>query len=300
MMGAQNLAWGWGQTGHELAGRAAADTMPSDMPAFFRGAAAQLSYLTAEPDRWRDPESTAANNAFNPDHAINMELLPKGALDAPDRFAYLAILQQHGLTSAVGMAPFRTLELTERLRTEFRLWRHATDPQIRGFIEQRIINDAGILGHYVTDGSQPLHTSLYHHGWVGDNPNDYTTDRSIHARFESEYVDTHIKLADITSQINTPPHVLTNLQPQIVAYFRHTHEFVVPLYELEKKAPFNAATTAPEDKAFVVARLVDGTNMLRDVWYTAWMDSASSPVDPHRSEHPESSLSIHPRAIPPA
>jgi len=195
-----------------MSGEAAASTMPATMPEFFRKATDQLGYLTAEPDRWRDPHEPAVTAAFNPDHAINLERVPPGALEAKDRFAYLEILQKAGQDSSVGMAPFRTLEMYQRLRIEFRLWRKAMDPKQREWIEQRIINDAGILGHYVTDGSEPLHTTINHHGWVGDNPKGYATDPQIHARFESQYVETHIVLSDIVSQISGQPQVLTNEQ----------------------------------------------------------------------------------------
>jgi hypothetical protein len=272
----QSPAWSWGFAGHVLSGEAAASTLPSVMPKFFRKATKQLGYLTAEPDRWRDPRSAAVTAAFNPDHAINLERVPPGALAAKDRFAYLEILRKAGEDSSVGLAPFRTLEMYQRLRIEFRLWRKAADAKQRAWIEQRIINDAGILGHYVTDGSEPLHTTINHHGWVGDNPKGYATDPQIHARFESEYVETHVALSDIVSQISGTPRVLTNEQAQIVAYFQATHEQVVPLYELEKKAPFNATTSAPENRRFTVERLAFGANMLRDLWWTAWVTSAQS------------------------
>src|SRR5260370_27335848 len=102
----QSSAWGWGLAGHVLSGEAAARTMPATMPKFFRKATKQLAYLTAEPDRWRDPHAAAITAAFNPDHAINLERVPPGALDAKDRFAYLEILRKAGEDSSVGMAPF--------------------------------------------------------------------------------------------------------------------------------------------------------------------------------------------------
>ena len=279
-------AWGWGEVGHVLSGKAAAQSMPVAMPEFLRNATDQLGYLTAEPDRWRDRSSAAETDAFNPDHAINLELVPPGGLEAKDRFVYLAMLEKAGETSAVGMAPFRTLEMYQRLRLEFRLWRKTTDPQTRGWIEQRIINDAGLLGHYVTDGSEPLHTTIHHHGWVGPNPNGYATDPQIHSRFESQYVETHVVLSDLTSEISGTPNVVTNPQAQIVAYFRATHEQVVPLYKLDKKAPFNSTTTAPEDKVFVVQRLVSGVNMLRDLWWSAWITSDPSLATPSATPPP--------------
>ena len=277
------VAWGWGAHGHTLAGQAATLKLPAEMPKFFLTAAEQLGYLTAEPDRWRDPSAAAVTNAFNPDHAINLELVPEGALQARDRFAYLTTLQNNGLTVAVGMAPFRTLELFQRLRTEFRLWRSAPDEKTRGWIQQRIINDAGILGHYVTDGSQPLHTSVSHHGWVGDNPSGFITDPSIHARFEGQYVDTHIQMDDVLPRMTSTPRVIADAQPAIVAYFQTTHTYLNRLYELEKQSPFSAETTASENKAFVAERLAAGATMLRDLWWTAWVESATATTRPPRA-----------------
>jgi hypothetical protein len=48
------------------------------------------------------------------------------------------------------------------------------------------------LGHYVADGSQPLHTTIQYNGWVGSNPNGYTTEHGIHSQFESTYVAVNI------------------------------------------------------------------------------------------------------------
>src|ERR1022692_3331273 len=40
--------------------------------------------------------------------------------------------------------------------------------------EAEIVFLAGWLGHYVGDGSQPLHTSIQYNGWVGPNPHGYS------------------------------------------------------------------------------------------------------------------------------
>lgn len=172
----------WGAHGHQLAGQAAVLALPDDVPAFFRNAAEQLSWLNPEPDRWRDRAERDADpalaEAFDPDHYIDMEIVPTGALDAPHRYAYLAVVTSAGKTAAeVGTSPYRMLEVFQRLRSSFRAWRAATDPKVRGWIEDRIINDAGILGHYVTDAANPLHTTIHHHGWVGPNPKAYPPTR---------------------------------------------------------------------------------------------------------------------------
>jgi hypothetical protein len=274
----------WGEAGHRLIGTAAASALPPDMPAFFRSATDQLAYLNPEPDRWRDRvEKTldpAADGAFTPDHYIDLERVPPGALRAPNRFAYLDSLRAAGVDAAgAGLLPFRILELTQRVREEFRLWRSTSDARTRGWIESRIVNDAGILGHYVADGSNPHHTTVNFDGWVGDNPKGYVTAHGFHARFESIYVQTHFVPGDPAMRVTDPPRVFDSLRPAILAYLRETNALVPRLYDLEKAAPFDSATTDAEHKRFTAERLVAGARMLRDLWWTAWVTSGAQGVD---------------------
>lgn len=275
----------WGERGHYLTGQAAAAKIPAEMPAFFRNAAAQLAYLNPEPDRWRDRTEAAIDPALDagsaPDHFVDMEMVPAttltAAFAAPQRYAYADTLRAAGVDAAkFGFLPFRILELTQRLRVEFRLWRAAPNDRTREWVEARIINDAGILGHYVADGSNPAHTSVNFNGWVGPNPNGYATDKRFHSRFESAYVQTHIELADLLPGIDSVPHAVAagDLRPAIMAYLRRSNSEIEHLYALDKQAPFDAQTTAPEDKRFTAQRLADGAQMLRDLWWTAWVTSA--------------------------
>jgi len=281
----------WGEHGHRIAGQAAALKLPNAMPEFFREASDQLAYLNPEPDRWRDRIEAnidpAMNAAYAPDHFINLERIPPAALKAENRFAFLAEMRKAGMELPdAGLSPFHILEMFQRLRTEFRLWRSAPDKRTRGWIEQRIINDAGLLGHYVTDGSNPHHTTVHHHGWVGDNPRGYATDKEFHARFESLYVQTHIALADLLPLINVQPKTLIDTRAEIINYLQRTHAEVETLYEIDKRARFDEKTTAPENKRFAVARLTAGAEMLRDLWWTAWITSDPSLLPAKPDERP--------------
>lgn len=274
----------WGEAGHRLTAQAAAAGLPSDMPQFFRDAAPQLAYLNPEPDRWRTGlerlHDGALEGATAPDHFLDLELIPAasraGALAAKDRYAFADTLRAHNVDpSAAGALPFAVLEVTQRLRVGFRQWRAAPNDQVRSWIEARILNDAGILGHYVADGSNPAHTTIHYNGWVGANPNGFATDNRFHGRFESAYVQTHIKLSDILPAVASTPRVLPGFRSAIITYFLQTHAEVERLYQLDKAAPFNAETTVPENKAFAVTRLGAGATMLRDLWYSAWMTSVA-------------------------
>jgi hypothetical protein len=272
---------GWGDHGHEISGLAAALKMPTEMPGFFLQASRQLSYLNPEPDRWRERAESdldPAVRAFSPDHYVDLEFVPDGALtSAPDRYAFIEVLVKAGRKPAeAGFLPYRMLELFQRLRMEFRLWRATTEPVTRALIEHRIINDAGILGHYVTDGANPHHTTMHHNGWVGDNPKGYSTDNTIHYRFENVYVRTHVQVNDLLPLVGTA-RVITKPREELIAYLLASKSQLETLYELEKKESFGELTKSEEHKKFVQARLAAGAQMLRDLWWTAWVTSEAQP-----------------------
>jgi hypothetical protein len=280
----------WGEVGHRITGEAAALKMPPSAPAFFRNAARQLAYLNPEPDRWRDrAERTldpALEGATAPDHFVDMEMAPPpvlaAALKASDRYGYLDTLSAAAVKGVVmGLLPFRILELSQQVREDFREWRVAPD-SIKRWIEARIIDDAGILGHYVADGSNPAHTSIHYNGWTGPNPNGYATDKRFHGRFESAYVGANIKLSDVVSQMDTVARVFPDLRTAIIAYLRETNAQVEHLYQLDKAHPFDTTTTSAENKAFTVERLAAGARMLRDLWWTAWVTSGQPVANPSR------------------
>lgn len=267
----------WGEHGHKLSGRAAATRLPKEMPGFFRKAVDRLEYLNPEPDRWRSKSMPEMNEAFSYDHFLDMEMVPAAAFNAEDRYAYLIALYQGGVKEPekAGLVQFRILELYQRLRTEFHLWRTAKDKRTRQWIEERIINDAGILGHYASDAANPHHTTIHYNGWDKNtpNPNGYTTDNTFHWRFESEYVQTHIFIKDLLPSIKPMPRVLENPRADIMAHIRNSNSLVERLYQLDKQNKFDKLTTAPENKAFAIDRLVTGAEMLRALWWTAWLKS---------------------------
>jgi hypothetical protein len=281
------MLFAWGDVGHRISGEAAALAMPPSTPAFFRNAAKQLGYLNPEPDRWRERTESnldpALNNGSAPDHFIDMELASPAvlaqALKARDRYGFIDTLAAANIkASTMGVLPFSMLEWAQKLRVDFRNWRIAPDsikPWIEArIIEARIIDDAGILGHYVADGANPAHTSVNFNGWTGPNPNGYATDNRFHARFESIYVGSNVKLSDVTSRMDTVAKVLPDLRAAIIQYLHEGNAQVEPMYKIDKAHPFDAMTTAPENKAFAVARLTAGATMLRDIWWTAWVTSA--------------------------
>lgn len=275
----------WGLEGHEMAARAAVAVLPAEMPTFFRAAGDQLVYLDPEPDRWRNRDMPEMDNAFSYDHYIDLENVPEAALAAPHRFAYLDLLYAAGLERPErdgGFLPFRIVELYQRLVTEWRLWHAEADPVRRGWIEQRIVNDAGVLGHYVTDASQPHHATIHFNGWnaATPNPEGYTLDRTFHARFESDFVTAHLTQEQISTRVTAPPSSLVGaVRESVVDYIQASNAHVETLYRLDRDVGFDPTRPArPETRDFAAERLAVGARMLADLWWSAWLEGATSPA----------------------
>ena len=281
----------WGNEGHTAINRVAAEKLPASMPRFLRRAVAEIAYLGPEPDRWRSPSEFALKNAQEADHFIDFERvswldpLPQGRYEF-----YRELYEKRAATSSadhpddylpehVGLQPYITMEVYGRLKAAFREYRQRQAAhQPTQAVQQAIIFYAGWLGHYVADGSQPLHTTIQYNGWVGPNPNGYTTQHSIHAQFETAYVAANITAKDFAGLVKSPER-LDDPFVRYVAYLRQSNGLVDQVYALEKDGGF-AGKGSPAAFDFTTHRLAAGSQMLLDLWYTAWLESAV-PVPEH-------------------
>ncbi len=280
----------WGADGHRMAARAAVGVLPPEMPAFFRDAGERLVYLNPEPDRWRERQHREMDQAFQYDHYIDLENAPASALAAPDRYAFLRQLYAAGIErpeQAVGFLPFRIVEIYQRLVTEWRLWRAEEDPARRGWIAERIVNDAGILGHYVTDASQPHHTTIHFNGWDRDTPNPegYTTDRGFHARFESAFVGVHVSDDEVSRRMSDEPlrPVGRFVRAVVLEHIMDSFRQVETLYLLDRDVGFDPFEPPhPRAVGFAASRLASGAEMLATLWWSAWVESGEMPESGRR------------------
>jgi hypothetical protein len=272
--------------------RIAGEALPPEIPAFLRTPAAidALEYYGPEPDRWRSPAEPELGNAQAPEHFIDLEYADLAGPLPRNRYDYIRALAAAQAKhpdlplspEKVGLQPYVTNEVFQRLQSAMRDYRalvaakQDTKPS-----ECEITFLAGWLGHYVADGSQPLHTSIQYNGWVGPNPHGYTTEHHIHAQFETDFVHANVKAADVAPLVAAAkPAVLGDVFEDYVKYLRHSNSLVEETYQLEKAGAFAGAGT-PEGKAFVDERLAAGAIELRDMIYTAWVKSAV-PIPPYR------------------
>jgi hypothetical protein len=277
-------AHAWGNEGHRLINRLGASTLPADVPEFLRTQAAidEIEYLGPEPDRWRSSAEPELAAAQAPEHFIDLELADKLGPLPHKRFDFLAeVYAAHQDPTKIGLQPWQADEVWERLKAAMRQYR---DLKAAGKdtapVEQAIIFYTAWLGHYVGDGSQPLHVTVEYNGWTGPNPNGYTTAHTIHSEFESAFVAANIHEADVAPKMTPVKAIEGDMFDAYVAYLRHTATYVEKVYQLEKEGGFVGAGTA-ESRDFTATRLAAGASMLRDMIYTAWIDSAEPVPDPY-------------------
>jgi hypothetical protein len=266
--------------------RLATEKLPADMPAFLRTPTAidEIEYLGPEPDRWRSPAEPELSSEQAPEHFIDLEMADMVGKLPRRRYEFIADLYAQALMhpelarelrpERVGLQPYVTTEVYQRLKAAMREYRGLlaagkdTKP-----VEQAILFYAGWLGHYVGDGSQPLHTTVNYDGWAGkENPNGYTTKHGIHWQFEGPFVAANVKAAEV-APLMTAPQQLGDVFDDYVACLRHSATLIERVYQLEKAGGFEGAGTA-ESKQFAAERLAAGASELRDLCYTAWLESA--------------------------
>lgn len=284
----------WGNEGHTYVNRVAAQKIPASMPLFLRRAVMEIAYLGPEPDRWRSPSEVSLKNAQEPDHFIDLERVAWLDPLPPGRYEFYRKLYEKRATTTdhaddylpecVGAQPYITMEVYGRLKAAFRQYRQqraAHEPTAD--VEQAIIFYAGWLGHYVADGAQPLHTTIRYNGWVGPNPNGYTTEHHIHALFETTYVGANISAKNFGGLVKAPER-LDDPFARYVAYLRDSNALVEQVYVIEKAGGFiGKGSSAAFD--LTTHRLAAGSQMLLNLWYTAWLESAM-PMPEHSPSSP--------------
>jgi len=272
-----SAAHAWGNEGHRMINRLAASNLPPDAPAFLRSDAAinEIEYLGPEPDRWRSSAEPELAAAQAPEHFLDLELADALGPLPPRRLDFEAKVFAAGQRpEKIGLQPWEATEVWERLKAALREYRTETAAkQDTHAVEQAAIFYAGWLGHYVGDASQPLHTTDKYNGWVGPNPNGYTTAHQIHWQFEGPFVGANMHAADVQQKMSAPKAIEGDFFAIYVAYMRETATHVEQVYQLEKAGGFIGAGT-PESRAFTTERLAVGASMLRDVIYSAWIESA--------------------------
>ena len=285
-------AYGWGGTAHAVIDRAAINAIPDDGPVFLRRHADYIVASAALPDTWRGDSEPFSKIEEDPNHGWFREQFSFLKPIPRSRWAFVIALykQQQAIKDSdpaaaartnvrwTGTLPYAAMEAYDRLIVCMRAIRVAsakgTDTR---YAEQQCAFDTIRLGHYIGDGSQPLHVSVNSDGWLGPNPQGYTRDGSIHGRFESKFVDgMNLTAADIASRIGAPARRRGDMFDAVLAFLDEAGDRVETVYRLERRNGFK--DFADRDvRALIYERTAAGAAMLRDMLCRAWTESATSP-----------------------
>ncbi len=305
-----NTLLAWDYEGHRLITQLALAALPTTFPAFVRAPAAQerIAFLSGEPDRWRNAADDLPLSQFNgPDHYFDMEdldaigftpqTLPMFRFDFaakltlaraahPDKFPPIDEARDRDHTrQLVGFLPWAIVECSGKLKSGFSYLKayeqNGGTPDEIVNAQENIIYIMGVMGHFVGDAAQPLHTTIYHHGWLGENPHDYTTNTTIHSWIDGGYFHKTggVKLESLTGKIRPAQTVGSGAQAevlfkQVVGYIEAQHQQVEPLYQLYKEGKLSGeGETGLQGRAFLEGQLVRGGQMLADIWYSAWQQA---------------------------
>ncbi len=306
--GAVLATGGWGVRGHQSANLAAIKALPDDGPVFLKEYSDWIAKTGPVPDSWRGATEPYSKIFEDPNHGwfkeqfSFMETIPRSRYEFVLRLydEYLRIRQKDPARAALtnvrwtGTLPYAAMENYDRMKSAMRLYRRmvsdksAESASNARYLAQDIAFYLGWLGHYTADGAQPLHDTIHHDGWLGPNPKHYTTDPRIHGRFESSFVEL-IQLSDADLlPLMGKARVLDDPFAAVLAHLDDAGSHVEEVYILDQAGAFADRTNEPAAK-LVRMQLAKAAALLRDLAYTAWLDSAkepaprgsqSNPVDP--------------------
>jgi hypothetical protein len=300
-------AHAWDGHGHRIITRVAMEGLDPSMPAWLRAeeAIAACEDYSRTPDRWRGVKVAQLKHINDPDHYIDIEDLAPHALSlrtmpqlrheyvkaiaaarAKPDFAGEPIDAKKDFAKTLelpGLLPISTMEAYAKVVAAFRTYRIVE--AINQPSRQTQLTNAkwnayvhiGILSHFVGDAAQPLHTTRHYNGWIGDNPQGFTTDKKFHAYIDGGVLAHHKireddlrPLADFARTLSAE-----DLWNEVLTHIERSHAKMVATYEMQK----SGALQQQAGKSFIVERLGDASGMLSALIEAAWIEAAPTPKD---------------------
>jgi hypothetical protein len=299
----------WDYDGHHAINELALASLPADFGGFELTPALKnrIAFLGGEPDRWRNISDLELKNYNGPDHYFDLEDIELCGLTPetlpPLRYDFMAVLARARAAHPEafpkidpdkdsdhtreldGFLPWAITEYYEKLKSGFAtlkaLKQSGGTPEEVANAQADIVYVMGVMGHYVGDASQPLHTSRHYNGWVGANPNGYTTRTTIHSWIDGGYFRKTggIKAEPLLDKIHPAERVPNagkegGMFKQVVAYLVDGNKLVEPLYALDKNGQLSGESgKGLEGRPFLDGQIVKAGQMLGNIWYTAWLEA---------------------------
>ncbi len=301
---------GFDYEGHRVINQLALKSLPEDFPGFVREpmAAERIAFLAGEPDRLRNTDDNTLRHSNKPEHYFDLEYLePLGIrLDSLPPFRYDFAIRlgearaEHGnrhpniddtrngdhTKQQVGFLPWSIAEQFSEVKSAFSyLKAYEEGGTLDEIVNARrnVIQYMGVLGHFVGDAAQPLHTTQHFNGWVGENPRGYTTSRGFHSWIDGGYINkVGLDVSGLSSRIRGARVLRSGAtalaQPgafdESLKYILDQHALVEPLYQMDKDGKLTpGGPRGLEGRIFFEQQFVTAAQMLGDLWYTAWREA---------------------------
>ena len=303
----------WDSASHRMVNRIALASLPPDFPDFVRDpqSVERITFLASEADRWRnvsDPALMHSGGSWS-DHFLDFEQIPLAGLDLEslpsfrydfvvafaagraahrDRFPVIDRATNMSHTQEwPGFLPWTIVEHYARVKSAFTYLKtyeeHGTAEEIAQ-AKANVVYLMGVMGHFVGDATQPLHTTDHHNGWVGPNPNGYTTRADFHSWIDGGFLAVMgTRLPDLLARVKPAVPLPVGPRPDqrepvfaaVMNYMRAQHAFVEPLYQMEKAGQFTMGTDqAVVGRSFLEGQLLKSGEMLGALWLTAYRNTA--------------------------
>lgn len=301
----------WDYEGHRIVNQLALASLPKDFPAFVQepANAARIAFLAGEPDRWRNVADLPIHHVNGMNHYLDLEQVPEAGLEIatlscmryefalafaagraahPENFPPIDPAKNTDHSREwPGFAPWTIAEYYGELKGVFsylKVMEELGTPEDVINAKANAVYVMGVMGHYVGDIAQPLHTTIHHNGWVGENPHGYSRWPGIHSWIDGGFIaKANVNTAEIAPRVQVvAPVAMTTREdgrdPMFVAvmdFLVAQNKEVEPLYQLEKekKLGHGKEPITPEVRAFIEGQLLNGGEMLGAIWLTAWREA---------------------------
>lgn len=302
----------WDYSSHRCVNLLALDGLPAEFPQFVktREGRERIAFLSGEPDRWRNVEDLSLKHSGALDHYIDIEYLTDAGLDlktiSPLRYefaiAFAAGRQRNSkkfppidegkntdhTQEWSGFLPWAITEYYGKLKSAFSYLR--TLEEFGGGNDEmenardNVIYLMGVMGHYVGDAGQPLHTTKHFNGWTGGNPNDYTTWKRFHQWIDGGYIfKAGIGYPTLKKRARAARMLFVQSEDDrgevafeaVMGFIVAQNKRVEPLYVLNKERKLQGGDdpVEPEGVAFIEEQLLRSGGMLSSIWFTAWKNA---------------------------
>jgi hypothetical protein len=302
-------AGAWDYEEHHAINELALASLPADFNGLNLTSAFKnrIAFLGGEPDRWRNVGDLPLRHVNGPDHYIDLEdlklygltpetlpllrydfvaIIARERAAHPDRFPFIDPAKDADHTrELIGFLPWSITENYDKLKSCFSYLKtfrkYGGTPEEIANARANAVYVMGVMGHFVGDGSQPLHTTMHFNGWTGDNPHGYTTNRTFHQWIDGGYFlqTGGIDVKKLGAKIRPAERIKNAGEPDgmfrdAVNYIVKQNKLVEPLYKLEKEGKLTGeGEKGLEGRTFLDDQLVKAGQMLGDIWYTAWLEA---------------------------